>query len=92
VGDESVEAAGLGGGLQEGTSDCRRTEVGGNRESPSEVHGAACLDGQAMGYVWTRRLVVQADADSKMSQRLAIVSTWEILGGGTALARAPATT
>ncbi len=32
VGDESVEAAGLGGGLQEGTGNRGRPGVGGNRE------------------------------------------------------------
>ncbi len=93
AGDESVEAAGLGGGLQEGTGNRGRLGLGSNGEitlggSLGSMLGwpgnGVCVGRQASG--------VRRCQDSKMSQRLAIASTWEILVGDTTPARAPGTT
>jgi hypothetical protein len=62
AGDESVEAAGLGRGLQEGTGNHRRPGVGGNRELTLGGSWVARLDGQAAGNAWAGRLVVHAGA------------------------------
>jgi hypothetical protein len=76
AGDESVEAAGLGRGLQEGTGNCGRPGVGGNRES---TLGGSW--GGTLGWPSNRvRMGREAGGmcrcqDSKMSCRLAIAST-----------------
>ncbi len=93
VGDESVEAAGLGGELQEGTGNHGRLGVGGNGEITLGDSWGGTL-GQPGGMV---RLGRKAGGgcrrqDSKMSQRLVIASTWETLMGGAAPARSLATT
>ncbi len=56
----SAQAAGLGGGLQEGTGNRRRLGVG--AKSSLEVHVLACLDGQASGYERAGRPVECTDA------------------------------
>ncbi len=93
MGDESVEAAALGRGLQEGTGNRRRLGVGGNGEI---TLGGSCVStlGQPGIGVRVGRQASGAHRcqDSKMSQRLVIVTTWEILVGGAAPAGAPATT
>ncbi len=58
AGDESVEAAGLGGRLQEGTGNCRRLGVGSN----GELTLGGSWDGmlgrwQAVGNAWAGRPV-----------------------------------
>jgi hypothetical protein len=55
VGDDSVEAADMGRGLQEGTGNCGRLRVGGNGK-------ITLLEGQALGYAWAGRPVAHADA------------------------------
>ncbi len=93
AGDESVEAAGLVGGLQEGTRDRGRLGVGGNGE-----HTLGGLWGGMLGWAGSEESVGRKAGgtlrchDSKISQRLAIASTWEILVGGAAHVRALATT
>ncbi len=62
AGDGSVEAADLGGGLQEGTSDCGRSRWVATEILPLQVHGVAHLDGQAEGNAWAGRPVACAGA------------------------------
>ncbi len=93
AGDEGVEAVGLGRGLQEGTGNCGRPGVGSGGKITFEGSW-----GGTLGWPGNRVCVgrkaggVGRCQDLKMSQRLAIASTWEILVRGTAPARAPATT
>jgi hypothetical protein len=93
AGDDIVEAACMGGGLQAETGNRGQLGVGGASEhtlggSWGGVLGRAgsgeCVGRKAGGAVRCQ--------DSKMSQRLAIASTREILVGGAAPASAPATT
>ncbi len=93
AGNESVEAAGLGGGLQEGTSDRGRPGVGSNGElslggswggTPGRAGSGERMGRKASG--------ARRRHDSKISQRLAITSIWKIIVGGAAPARALATT
>jgi hypothetical protein len=93
AGDDIVEAAGMGGRLQAKT---------GNRGQPGVgVAGKHTLGGSwggTLGRAGSGECVGRkADGmvrrhDSKMSQRLVIASTWEILLGGAPPASAPATT
>ncbi len=90
---ESVEADGLGGGLQEGTGESGRLGVGSNREITLGGSCGCTLGRPGIGVrVGRQASGARRCQDSKMSQRLAIMSTWEILVGGAAPARAPATT
>jgi hypothetical protein len=57
VGDRSVEAASLGGGVQEGIGSRRGRGVGGGGEITRGGHVWARLDGQALGYEWDGRPV-----------------------------------
>jgi hypothetical protein len=84
-----MKAAGLGGGLQEGTNNRGRLRVGDNGEiTPGGSWGGTlgwpgnrvCMGRKAGG--------MRRRQDSKMSQRLAIASGWDILVGGAT----PATT
>jgi hypothetical protein len=93
AGDDIVEAAGIGGGLQAETGNQGQPGVGGAGEHTlggswggtlGRAGSGECVGRQAGGAV--RR------QDSTISQRLAIVSTREILVGGAAPASAPATT
>ncbi len=93
VGDDIVEAAGMGGGLQAktgnrgqlGVSSAGKHTLGGSWGGTLGRAGSGeCVDRKAGGAVRYQ--------DSKISQRLAIASTREILVGGAAPASAPATT
>ncbi len=92
AGNRSVETAGLGGGVQEGIGDPRGLGVGSGREI---TLGASCVG--TLGWpgvgVQVGRQANGAGRrhDSKISQRLAMAST-QILVGGAAPVRAPATT
>ncbi len=92
--DESVEAAGLGRGLQEGSGNCRRPGVGGDSEITLGGSWGGMLGWAGSGERVGRKAGgTLRRHDSKISQRFAIASTGEILmGGGDASARAPATT
>jgi hypothetical protein len=93
AGDDSVEAAGMGGGLQEATDNRVQPGVGGNGKHTLGGSWGGTIGWPGSGERMGRKA---SDAvrchDSKMSQRLAIASTWEILVGGVAPASAPATT
>jgi hypothetical protein len=88
-----VEPAGLGGGLQAGIAEAGRAGVGGE--------GNTTLGGSCVGTLGQPGIGIQGGLkdggassrhDSNMSLRLEMASTWEMLVGGAALVRAPATT
>jgi hypothetical protein len=91
AGDRSVEAAGLDGGVQERIDNHRGLGGGGD--------GEITLGGSCVGMLGQPGVRIQvgrkaggpsSHLDLKMSQRLAMASTWEILVGGAAPVRAPA--
>ncbi len=76
AGDESVEAAGLGRGFQEGTGDRGRLGVGGDGEITLEGSCVGTLGQPDIGVRVGRQAGgVHRCQDLKMSQRLAIAST-----------------
>ena len=93
VGNRCVEPAGLGGGLQSGLAEVVLGSVGGEGDT---TLGGSCVG--TLGCPGIRIRGGQKDGgassryDSNMSQRLAMASTWEMLVGGAAPVRAPATT
>ncbi len=93
AGNRSVEAAGLGRGLQAGIDDIGWSGGGGGEEA---TLGGSCVG--TLGQPGVRIQVGWKDRgasrrhDSKMSQRLVMASTWKTLVGGAAPERAPATT
>jgi hypothetical protein len=93
AGDDSVEAAGMGGGLQAETRDRGQPGVGG-----AGKHTLGCSWGVTLGRAGSGECVGRKASgavrrhDSKISLRMAIASTWEILVEGAAPASAPATT
>ena len=92
-GNRSVEPAGLGGGLQAGLAEIGRAGVGGDGNT---TLGVSCVGtfGQPGIGCWGGRREGGASRhhDSKMTRRLVMASTWEMLVGGGAPVRAPATT
>ncbi len=80
AGDPSVEAAGLGRGLQEGTSNHRQPGVGSTREINLVGSWGGTLGRPGNGvHVGRKAGGACRSQDSKMSWRLAIASTWEYL-------------
>jgi hypothetical protein len=55
AGDDSVEAAGQGGGLQAETGNCGQPGVGGNGKHTLGGSRVACLGGLAVGNAWEGR-------------------------------------
>jgi hypothetical protein len=93
AGDNSLDAAGMGGGLQEETGNRVQPGVGGNGKHTLGGSWGGMLGWPGRGECMGRKASgTVRHHDSKISQRLAIASTWEILVGGAAPARAPATT
>jgi hypothetical protein len=93
VGDRNVEPDGLGGGLHTGLDKIGRAGVGGA--------GDTTLGGSCVGTLGRPGIGSQGGwkaggassrHDSKMSRRLIMASTWEMLVGGDAPVSAPATT
>ncbi len=98
VGDSNVEPAGLGGGLHGGglhggLATIEWASVGGEGDTTS---GGSCVGTLGRPGIGIRGGWKEGGAssrqDSKMSRRLVMASTWEILVGGDAPVRAPATT
>jgi hypothetical protein len=93
VGTRCVEPAGLGGGLQSGLAEVVQGGVGGEGDT---TLGGSCVG--TLGRPGIRIRGGQKDGgasshhDSNMSQKLAMASTLEMLVGGAAPVRAPATT
>ena len=92
-GDRKVEPDGLGGGLQDGLDTIGRAGVGGE--------GATTLGGSCVGTLGRPGIGIRGGwkeggassrHDSKMSRRLVMASTWEMLVGGDAPVSALATT
>ena len=93
VGERSVETAGLGGGLHNGLDEIGRAGVDGE--------GNTTLGGSCVGTLGQPGIGIQGGwkdggasrcHDSKMSRRLLMALTWEMLVGGDAPVSAPATT
>ena len=93
VGDRNVEPAGLGGGLHGGLATIGWASVGGE--------GDATLGGSCVGTLGRPGIGIRGGwkeggasslHDSKMSRRLVMASTWEMLVGSDAPVRAPVTT
>ena len=92
-GERQVEPDGLGGGLHDGLATIWRAGVGGE--------GDTTLGGSCVGTLGWPGIGIQGGwkgggasrcHDLKMSRRLVMASTWEMLVGGSAPVRAPATT
>jgi hypothetical protein len=93
VGDSNVEPAGLGAGLKSGLVTSEWAGVVGD--------GATTLGGSCVGTLGRPGIGIRGGwkeggasnrHDSKMSRRLVMASTWEMLVGGAAPVIAPATT
>ncbi len=93
VGDRNVEPAGLGGGLHCGLATNGWAGVDGDGDT---THGGSCVGTLGRPGIGIRCGWKEGGAssrhDSKMSRRLVMASTWEMLVGGNAPVRAPATT
>jgi hypothetical protein len=92
-GGRKVEPDGLGGGHQDWLDTIRQAGVGGE--------GDTTLGGSCVGTLGRPGIGIQGGwkeggassrHDAKMSRRLVMASTWEMLVGGDAPVRAPATT
>ncbi len=93
VGDRNIEPDGLGGGLHDGLATIGQAGVG--------DEGDTTLGGSCVGTLGRPGIGIQGGwkeggassrHDSKMSQRLVMASTWEMLVGGAAPVIALATT
>jgi hypothetical protein len=93
VGDRNVEPDGMGGGLHAGLDKIRR--VGGCGAGDTTL-GGSCVGTLGRPGIGIRGGWQEGGAssrhDSTMSRRLVMASTWEMLVGGDAPVRAPATT
>ncbi len=92
-GDRKVEPDGLGGGLQDGLDTIGRVDVGGE--------GATTLGGSCVGTLGRPGIRIRGGwkeggassrHDSRMSRRLVMAITWEMLVGGDAPVSGLATT
>ncbi len=93
VGNRCVDPAGLGGGLQSGPVEVVLGSVGGEGDT---TLGGSCVGTLGCPGIGIRGGRKDGGASSchnlNMSRRLAMASTWEMLVGGAAPVRAPATT
>ena len=93
VGKRSVETAGLGGGLLNGQDEIGRASVD---DEGDTTLGGSCVGTLGQPGIGIRGGWKEGGAssrhDSKMSRRLVMASTWEMLVGGAAPVIAPATT
>ncbi len=92
-GDRNVEPACLGGGLQDGLDTIGRAGVGGEGNTTLRGSCVGTLGPPGIGIRggW-KEVGPSSHHDLKMSRRLVMASTWEVLVGGDAPVRAPATT
>jgi hypothetical protein len=92
-GDRKTEPDGLGGGLQDGLDTIGRAGVSGEGDTTlgGSCGGTLGRPGIGIRGGW-KEGGASSRHDSKMSRRLVMASTWEMLVGGNALVRAPATT
>ncbi len=92
-GDRNVEPAGLGGGLHDGLATIWRAGVDGEGDT---TLGGSCVGTRGRPGIEIRVGWKEGGAssrhDSKMSRRVVMASTWEMLVGGDAPMRALATT
>ena len=93
VGDRNEDPDGLGGGLHDGLDKIGRTGVAGAGDIPL---GGTCVGTLERPGIGIRGGWNDGDAssrhDSKMSRRLVMALTWEMLVGSDAPVRVPATT
>ena len=93
VGDRNVEPAGLGGGLHDGLATIWRAGVGGEGDTTLGDSCVGTLGRPGIGIrVGWKEGGASSRHDSKMSRRVVMALTWEMLVGGDAPVRAPATT
>ncbi len=93
VGTRCVEPAGLGGGLQSGLAEVIAGGVGGEGDTTRGGSYVGTLGCPGIGIRGGQKDGgANSLHDSNTSPRLAMASTWEILVGGAAPVRAPATT
>ena len=92
-GDRIVEPAGLGGGLPGGLATIWRAGVDGEGDTTlgGSCGGTLGRPGIGIQVGWKEGGASSRD-DSKMSRRVVMASTWEMLEGGNAPIMAPATT
>ena len=92
-GERQVEPDGMGGGLHDGLATIWRAGVGGEGDT---TLGGSCVGTLGRPGIGIRGGWKEGGArsrhDSKMSRRLVMASTWEMLVGGAAPVIAPATT
>jgi hypothetical protein len=93
VGDSNVEPAGMGGGLHGGlaTNGWAGVDGDGNTTLGGTCVGTLGRPGIGIRGGW-KEGGASSRQDLKISRRLVMASTWEMLVGGVAPVRAPATT
>ena len=93
VGDRNVEPAGLGGGLHGGlaTNGWAGVNGDGNTTLGGSCGGTLGWPGIGIRVGW-KEGGAGSHHDSKMSRRVVMASTWEMLEGGNAPVMAPAAT
>ena len=93
VGDRNVEPAGLGGGLHDGLATIWQAGVLGEGETTLGGSCGGILGRPGIGIRggW-KEGGASSCHNSKMSRRVVIASTWEMLAGSDAPVMAPATT
>jgi hypothetical protein len=93
VGDRNVEPAGLGGGLHDGLATIGWAGVGGEGDTTLRESCVGTLGRPGIGIRggW-KEGGASSRHDSKMSRRLVMAPTWEMLVGDPAPVIAPATT
>jgi len=93
VGDSNVEPAGLGGGLPDGLATNWRAGVDGEGDTTLGGSCVGTLGRPGIGIrVGWKEGGASSRHESKMSRRVVMASTWEMLVGGDAPVRAPVTT
>ena len=93
VGDRNVEPAGLGGGLHAGLATTWWAGVIGEGETTLGGSCGGTLGRPGIGIrVGWKEGGASSRHDSKMSRRVVMASTWEMLAGGDAPVMALATT
>ena len=92
-GERQVEPNGLGGGLHDGLATIWRAGVGGEGDTTLGGSCVGTLGWPGIGIrVGWKEGGASSRHESKMSRRVVMASTWEMLVGGDVPVMAPATT
>jgi hypothetical protein len=93
VGDRNVEPAGLSGGLHDGLATIWQADVDGEGDTTLGGSCGGTLGQPGIGIrVGWKEGGASSRHDSKMSRRVVMALTWEMLEGGNTPVMAPATT